>query len=368
MDRIPIVYILDNFYRGGGTENQLAALIDNIDRERFIPYVLNLRTQWPGKSIDIDCEVIYLNTDSVFSLKGVRAIRKVARFLKEKKARILQIYFYESRIVGALAGKLAGVEKMVFCRRDFGWWHNSRMLFVMRQLARLANHFIVNAEAVKTLVARTEKFPAEKIEVIYNGVELAPLTGATELTRNEFDIPDGAPIVGLVANYRPVKRIDRLITAASRMENRQAHFIVVGTGPLENDLKHQAEDLGVADRFHFYHAPHGVYYLLKLFDIGVLASDSEGLSNVLIEYALAGIPAVAFDVGGNGEIIANNESGFVLPNGDIDLLAKKLDQLMSDKNKAASLGRTAAEIARERYDVKNMVKRTEDFYLKILGL
>jgi glycosyltransferase involved in cell wall biosynthesis len=368
MDKIPIVYILDNFYRGGGTENQLAALIDNIDRERFIPYVLNLRTQWPGKSIDVDCEVVYLNTDSVFSLQGVQAIREVARFLKEKKARILQIYFYESRIVGALAGKLAGIEKMVFCRRDFGWWHNSRMLFVMRQLARLAHYFIVNAEAVRKLVARTEKFPAENIEVIYNGVELAPLAGATELKRNDFDIPDGAPIIGLVANYRPVKRIDRLVSAASRMENRQAHFIVVGTGPLEDDLKQQAAELGVGERFHFYHAPHGVYYLLKLFDIGVLTSDSEGLSNVLIEYALAGKPAVAFDVGGNGEIIADDQSGFVLPNGDVDLLAKKLDQLIDDKELAESLGRTAAAVARERYEVKNMVKKTEDFYLKILGV
>jgi glycosyltransferase involved in cell wall biosynthesis len=100
----------------------------------------------------------------------------------------------------------------------------------------------------------------------------------------------------------------------------------------------------------------------------VLASDSEGLSNVLIEYALAGIPAVAFDVGGNGEIIAHDRGGFVLPNGDIDLLARKLDQLINDKELAESLGRTAAEVARERYDVKNMVKKTEDFYLKILGL
>lgn len=367
MDKIPIVYILDNFYRGGGTENQLAILIDNLDRDRFIPYVLNLRSQWPGKSVDIDCEVVYLNTDRTFSWQGIQGVRKVARYLKEKKARILQIYFYESRIIGTLAGKLAGVEKMVFCRRDFGWWHNSKMLFVMRQLARMADFFLVNADAVKVLVAKTEKFPAEKIEVIHNGIRLAPQPEASEITRRDFNIPESAPIVGLVANYRRVKRIDRLITAASRMEDRQTHFIVVGTGPLEDELKKQAAELDLSDRFHFYYAPHGVYYLLKLLNAGVLTSDSEGLSNVLIEYALAGIPTVAFDVGGNSEVVKNNETGFILPDGDIGLLAEKLDRLVNDKNLAESLGRKAAEIAREKYDVKNMVSKTEDFYLKILG-
>ena len=69
--KIPIVYIIDNFYRGGGTENQLAVLIDHLDRTRFTPYVFNLKPQWDGTGIDIDCDVFYLNVSSLVSLNDV---------------------------------------------------------------------------------------------------------------------------------------------------------------------------------------------------------------------------------------------------------------------------------------------------------
>ncbi len=365
-EKIPIVYVLDNFYRGGGTENQLYALIENLDRTRFTPYVFNLRPKWPDKSVDINCDVYYLDVESPLSIAALKAIFKIAKFIKARNVQILQVYFIDSRIIATLAGRLARVKRIVFCRRDGGYWHHrKKLLFLIRQFAKLAHYGLVNAGAMKKIVTQAERFPANKIEVIYNGVELKPVPNAPTVAKSDFNIPDDAPVIGHVANYRQIKRIDRLIEAASMMHNKKVHFLLIGTGPELEKLQSMAEEHGLADRVHF-HFVEGVYNVLKIIDIGVLASRSEALSNVLIEYALAGLPAVAFDVGGNSEIISDGETGYIIKDGDVKQLAEKLDYLLDNPESAKKLGGRAVEIAVEKFDVKNMVTKTENFYINIL--
>ena len=149
---IPIVYVIDHFYRGGGTENQLAILIDNMDRAKFTPYVFNLRPKEPDMSIEIDCEVEYLNVESLFSLAALRAILKMRRHLKQNDVKIVQVYFMDSRAVGVMAGRLAGIRNIVACRRDMGWWHTPKKMFVMRTLGRFARYCLVNANIIKKMV------------------------------------------------------------------------------------------------------------------------------------------------------------------------------------------------------------------------
>jgi len=364
--KIPIAYVIDNFYRGGGTENQLAVLIDNIDRNRFTPYVFNLKPKWTDTEIDIDCDVYYLNVGSLLSLNTFKAISRIASFLKENKVKILQVYFVESRLIGTIAGKLAGMKKIVFCRREMGWWYTPMKLRLFRILARMAHYCLVNAHAIKELVAATEKFPASKIEVVHNGVELKRRGEGKPKERSDFGIPDFAPVVVMVANLRPVKRIDRLIRCAAAMKNDRVHFLVVGDGPLLDDLKVQAESLNIGERFHFYHAKEGVYDILQMSDVGVLTSESEGLSNVLIEYAFAGLPTVAFDSGGNREVVDDGRSGFIIADNDVKLMAAKIDFLFEDVELYRKMGAAAREHAENNFGVASMVKKTEDFYLKIL--
>jgi len=364
-EKVKIVYVIDNFYRGGGTENQLALLIDHMDRRKFTPYVFNLRPRWDDYSIEIDCDVFYLDVDSLISIKAFKAVFKIARFLRKNKIDILQVYFMDSRAIGTIAGKLAGIKRLVFCRRDFGWWHTPRKLKMVRFLAKMANYCLVNARTVKDLVARTEMFPAERIEVIYNGVILQPPNGQGMRSRRDFGIPEDVPVIGLVANLRPVKRVDRLLSAVSMMQNKKVHVLITGFGELLEELESQAQSLGISDRVHFHHVI-GVYHVLKICDIGALTSESEGLSNVLIEYALSGLPTVAFDIGGNSEVVIDNETGFVVPDGDIKTLAAKFDRLLENDDLRQSMGEKARKLATDKFDVVKMTRRTEEFYGRIM--
>jgi glycosyltransferase involved in cell wall biosynthesis len=366
-DKIPIVYVIDNFYRGGGTENQLATLIDHMDRSRFTPYVFNLRSLASGAPIDIDCDVVYLNSDSFLSISFPKAVLKIARFLKEKKVRILQLYFFDSRLVGTLAGRLAGIKPIVFCRREMGWRLSPFKRLLFKRLARLSDYCLVNARAVKEMVVNSESFPESRIEVIYNGLRLKPKEGADLVIREELGIPESAPIVGMVANLRPVKRIDRFIRIAATLKNKNAHFLIIGAGPLLEELRDLAHSLNIDGRVHFYHTVEGVHDIIGQFDIGVLTSESEGLSNVLIEYALSGIPSVAFEVGGNAEVIANDQTGFVIPDEEEMSMAERIDFLLENPDLSGRLGHAAREMAEEKFSIESMVEKAEDFYIHILS-
>ncbi len=364
-EKVPIVYILDNFWRGGGTENQLATLIDHLDRTRFTPYVFNLRPK--ANPIEINCDVIYMNVTRLISFKAIKEMLEMARFLRDKDARLLQVYFVDSRVIGVTAGWFAGMKKIIACRRESGWFKSRYKKFLLRTFGRLAKYRLVNAAAIKEVVSRGEKFPIDKIEVIHNGIDFKPRPGAVECTKSDFGIPESSSVVGMVGNLRPVKRYDRFLEAASRVNNKDVHFLIVGTGPLRDDLEKKAAELGLEDRVHIHHADKGTYYILRLFDIGVSTSESEGLSNVLIEYAMAGLSTLAFDVGGNSEVVSDGETGYILPDGDVAGLSDKLNQLLDDHELAAKFGRRAAELAREKFSVEKMVKATEDFYERILA-
>ena len=362
---IRIAYVIDHFIRGGGTENQLANLVDHLDRSRFEPVVFNMRPFWQEIVTAQPCRVFYLNVSSIFSPKAIRAVYRMWRFFRRERIDILQVYFFDSRLLGTIAGRLAGVPLIVFCRREMGWWHTRLKQAVVRRLARVSQYCLVNAAAIKEMVSRTEAFPVDRIEVVHNGVTFAPQPGSHPVSRSDLGIPEGAPVIGMVGNLRPVKRYDRLVRIAGLMKHRETHFIVIGRGPLLEKLQEQAADLGVAERFHFRHIV-GAYYVVQLFDIGVLTSESEGLSNVLIEYALAGKPAVAFDVGGNREVVVDGETGFVVPDGDEAQVASKLDYLLDNHEIREEQGIRAAETARDKFAMDSMVRRTEQFYERIL--
>lgn len=366
MDKIRIGYVIDRLAPGGGTENQLIQLIRHIDRDRFTPIIFNLRPESYG-TIDLGCERIFFDVESLFRPSTIGAFFRMKRLMKEKKVDMLQIYFFDGRIIGTLAGMLAGIHPRVFCRREMGWWYTRARLFVTQRMAALSDYCLVNANCIKELVAATEHFPKEKIEVVYNGVDLHLSASEKRPKKSDFGIPEDSPLVGVVSNLRGVKRIDRFIDIASRINNKNTHFMIIGKGPLENELKAQCQKLGLSERVHFHYTVDNTHDIIGLFDVGVLSSESEGLSNVLIEYALAGIPSAAFKVGGNPEVIADGETGYVAENGDIDSLAQKIDGLLDNDAERKIFGDNARRRAEELFGVKAMVKKTEDFYSKILG-
>ena len=263
-----------------------------------------------------------------------------------------------------MAGRLAGVKNIVVNRRDMGWWYSTPALAWTNRVNRFTRFCLTNAEAVRQVVHKHEPFELDQSRVIHNGVDHEPSTNPA-VTRQDLNIPDTAPVVGIVANLKKIKRIGLFLRVAEQIENKSTHFVIVGTGPDEEILKVQVETSPVNGRVTFYQTVDHVFDVMSLFDVGVLTSETEGLSNVLIEYALASRPAVAFDTGGNAEVIEDGETGYVIPDDDEALMARRINELLADPRKRESMGRRARERALERFSRKRMVARMEEFYTEI---
>jgi len=364
--KIPIVFLIDAFTKGSGTENQLEIIINNLDSDRFAPYLVILRNVNDEEISDIKCPVISLGVGSLISLKTVFSLWNFVRFLKKNYINIMQIFFQDSNIFGVIAGRLAGIRKIIISRRDMGWWYGSKYLKYANFINKFSSHCLVNAEAVKEVVVQHETFNRDQVSVIYNGIPEKEIQSGI-ISRKDFNIPDDSNLIGIVANLKPIKQIDLFLEMASLLKNDKNHFIIIGQGILEQELRNQAAQLGLMSNLHFYHTTDHTNEVIRLFDVGVLTSQSEGLSNVLIEYAINKVPAVAFDVGGNGEIIIDGKSGFLIKPYDVENLKDKVESILEGKSNTINFDLETQKLINEKFSVKQLMHQTEQYYNGILN-
>jgi glycosyltransferase involved in cell wall biosynthesis len=360
---IRILYLLDVLNGFGGTERQLLELIRHMDRSRFDPMVVTLYSMdMPHEAGfgGLGCPTRCLGIRKLLSADGLRAALHLASEIRRQRIDIVHTFFPDAGILGTIAGRLGGA-RVVVGRRDLGYWYTPRYLRVLRLLQRFADAYLVNSQAVRNAVSRSEGVDLARVEVIHNGFFDFP-SGPSRLTLGDLGFPEGAKLVGIVANLRPIKRLDRFVEMAAGIRDRQACYLIVGHGEQRDALIEQARRAGLGDRFRITHTIHDVLEIVKLFRVGVLTSESEGLSNTLVEYGLAGVPAVAFDVGGNREVIEDQSSGFLVSPYDVDTLRGRVEEILANETLREHLGFRAQVVCANRFAGAMMVDKTQTFY------
>ena len=234
---------------------------------------------------------------------------------------------------------------------------------------------MANSQAVKRVVQQHEHVAAEKISVIYNGFVASPEkhSVAAEVFRRLGAI-EGSPIIGMVANIRPIKRIDALIEAFAIVHGNfpLARLAIVGDYDskqgevVQERLAILANQLGVGDYVTFTGGVEDPMSYVSQFSVAVLCSESEGLSNSLIEYMQAGRPIVCTDTGGNPELIQDGFNGFLVPVGNANALADRLIDLLSNGSLAQRLGDAARESVLSTCSLSRMVNEQMACYDEVL--
>jgi len=176
--------------------------------------------------------------------------------------------------------------------------------------------------------------------------------------------------VGISANFtRQVKRVDVFIRAAALVLKEIPHvrFCIAGEGNLRDELVGLSRELGISGNVMFLGALTDVHDVLKGWDIGVLSSDSEGMSNSILEYMASGIPVVATAVGGNRELVEEGVNGFLVARGDHVSMAARICELLEDRDLRKRMGDQGRRIVSEKYDWEIVKGEYESFYLRLLG-
>lgn len=359
MTPLGILHILPGLWVGG-VQSQLLTVLGNYDRSRYYPIVCSLSGNGAigRKMEDRGVEVLCLNK---FGRRfNPTIIRDLYSLMKRREIKIVRTHQYHANLYGRIAANLAGVPCIVASIHNI--YNRDKKIhrrMINRFLAGLTDKIIAVSETVGRDIMKYDSIPEDKIMVIYNGIETSRFVGKSEgsAVRKEFGIPSHVSVIGIVGRLVHQKGHKYLLEAMVRIKAKfpGSLLLIVGDGPLKENLTEYANSLGIGDGVIFTGSRMDIPDLLTAMDIFVFPSFREGLGNALLEAMAAGKPIIATDVAPMREIINSDEVGILVPPRDSDVLGSAIERLLSERAQAEALGRAARKRALSFFDIKNTV-------------
>jgi len=370
MARIRILFCIDTVGYDAGTERQLGELIRRIDPARFELHLCCFEDSPQMRALAPHAQLLVLPLTRFYSPRGLLQIHRLRRCINEQQIDLVHTFMNKARIVGVLAARKSACKAVIAAYRNLGYWLSPRLAVLLRWLNRSTTRILANSEGVKRWVSQSEHLDSNKIDVLYNGVDMAkyvPDLGDPAVPRS-LGVPDSAKVVGIVANYRPVKDHALFLRAAALVARQvpDAAFLLVGTGPLREELGRLALELGIADKVFFTDGKGRVIDYLARMSVACLSSESEGFSNAILEYMAAGLPVVATSEGGNAEAVEHGVTGFIVPGRQPESFAQPIMELLADDARRSAMGRAGLERCRRLFDIDIAVRCLEEYYEHLL--
>jgi glycosyltransferase involved in cell wall biosynthesis len=337
-----------------GTETQLLALINTLDRSHIEPSLVLLDGEGElSRSLEpTDCAVLRLGVRKLVSGSAIRAARRLRTFWRTTRPDVVQVYFLDASYFAIPLARLCGIRPIVRVRNNLGYWLTRKHRIMNRIINAMVDISLTNSEAGRHALIEADGLNPQAVQVIENGVDLDRFP-VSSLPLNQ---------VGCVANLRAVKNVDGLMRAAKIVCEQlpRVSFNVAGDGPQRQKLEQLHTALGLGSRFVFCGSVSDVPRFLQSVGVAVLPSHSEGMSNALLEYMAAGRAIVATDVGANAAVL--DGAGVVVPPGDDQALAEAIMGLIRDPERSNRLGAAARRRVETTYSRDAMRRRFEAFY------
>jgi glycosyltransferase involved in cell wall biosynthesis len=358
----------------GGAEKQLYQLATGLNPALFKPILVQLTPAHtpaaPAGRIG-NLDLFHLPIRRFYTGEGIYRIRQICRLARLERVQIIHTFFDKSEVVGWLTSKFSAIPIWVTSRRDLGFKRKRIYREIFKLSSRGCERVIANCLAVKAQAVREENLPAEKIEVIYNGLDLPQNEVSLQngSLRKELGLSRDTTLVGMVANFNfEIKGHRYFVEAAKALSDRSmgATFVLVGDGPLRKRYEQMVLELGLKEKVRFLGKRDDVPSILSSLDIAVQSSTSEGLSNVILESMAAGKPVVASDVGGSSELVSDGMNGYLVPPADSRALAEAIETLLQNPRKGIQMGRVGKSMVQDKFSQKHMVENYEKLYISLL--
>ncbi len=367
-----ILYIIDSMFGVGGAELALLRMVKHLPPERFECCVITFHTNEAGRQLlqQFPCRVFHWHLNNAYDRNAWKVGRQIYELVQRERIDVVHTIFETSDLWAGPITKAAGAKVLVSSRRDMGILRRGHHKVGYRLLSGIYDQIQTVSESVRRYTIDTDKINPSRILAIHNGIDAKQhaLPDDVARIRVELRLDPTLPVVVCVANFRQVKGIDVLVRAASLARKKApAQYLIVGhfgKNALDSAYTESVltlnKELRNESSVRFIGESNQVPALLKLADLFVLPSRSEGLSNALLEAMQMGLPCVATDVGGNPEVIVEGETGYLVPSEDHQAMAEKIVLLLNDPAMRQGMG----EASRRRI-VQHFT--TEAMVAKILG-
>ncbi len=352
-----------------GAERVILNLAQDADTLSFVGALHNAHN--PHLEMIDEAQKMGLRT-AVFNSRGridLKTIFDIKKFLRDNQIDILHTHNYKSDIVGFWAA-LLGKTKWVATNHV---WHGlDRKLrfyekidaFVLRFAARVV---AVSNEIKEDLVA--QNIPAEKVQVIDNGIDIDQFSRprSVEELKEDLGIHKDDVVVTIVGRLSPEKGHETFLKAAKDVlaRKKSVKFLVVGDGPISDELRAMAAKLGLNGHVTFTGARKDMDGIYAVSDLMVNASSIEGLPMTILEAMAAKVALIVTPVGAVPKVIQYGINGVIFPTGDALGLSKEICLLIDEPSRRKSLIEHAYQDVCERFSSTAMVQQYKQIYESI---
>jgi glycosyltransferase involved in cell wall biosynthesis len=290
---------------------------------------------------------------------------RLRRLLKGEQFDLVHAHIYASIAAAAIATLETDVP-LVITEHTEASWQDWRARWVSRWVYRRAARIIAVSTPIRRRLIERDDVHPDLITIVPNAVASASEPHADAPLPTELR---ERPLVGVVARLQPEKGVASFLKAAARVAPQfpEAHFVVAGDGPFQQELVALTEDLDLGSRVHFLGFRSDASALMRSLDVLVAPSLTEGSPLVTLEAMAAGVPVVASAVGGIPDQIRHDKEGLLVPPGDTDALGNALLALLRDPPRARRLGEAGRRRVASRFSHATMVRQIEDVYRDVLG-
>jgi glycosyltransferase involved in cell wall biosynthesis len=284
--------------------------------------------------------------------------RRLFDLIRREHFDLVHAHVYASEIAAWLA-TLPGRVPLVLTEHTEADWRSGWARWLSRRAYHDAAHVIAVSNRIEQCLLTIDRVPSTRVTVIPNGLPSLPVEPASAGLSLFDDHPEG-PIVGVVARLEPEKGVAYFLEAAARVAPLapDVRFVVIGDGPLRNDLELHAERLGLGNRVRFLGLRLDAPALVSSLDLLAVPSLSEGTALRILEAMSVGVPIVATSVGGIPDQIRHGREGLLVPAGDSEALGAAMLELLRDPDRARRLGEAGRQRLITEFDYEVMLQRT----------
>ncbi len=358
-----------------GAEVQMYILVKALSTEPSVnisAIVLN-----PGKlaeqlkSIGIDVSVFDESKHGFFQLRHL-----ITEKLRAKNIDILHSHRYKENILAGMVKNRCAIKKLVQtvhgAAEPFGGVKRIKSGFINALNIYYSKKYFDRLIAVSNDLASqlTDIYPAEKITAVHNSVDFSAVHCPENRNKIklELGLSENDIIIGTAGRLVPIKAYDIFIEMAVNIRKTQknAKFLLVGDGPLRNDLEKKTEELNISDSVKLLGFRDDIADIMNCMDIFVVSSHHEGIPMVVLEAMAMGKPVVSTKVGGLVEIIEHNKSGLLVDAVNANALADACLAILNDSNLKVSLSSGARNRIEEEFSSDIQKKRILEVYSEVL--
>lgn len=376
---IPVIHFITRLIVGGAQENTLhtATLLD--PTRYSVQVISGAQTGSEGSLIEeARQQGIYLRIHpelvrQISPLKDLLALIKLYRLLRREPCQVLHTHSSKAGILGRLAGHLAGTP--VIIHTVHGWSFHDYMSPWLRKTYILLERWM--AHYTQALVTVSQKdidkglhagigYP-EQYHLIRSAIPIEQFDASLfdrNKVRQALGIPEQAVIIGFVGRFSPQKNPLDWVRIAERIgqHDNDVFFLMVGDGPLRDQVEAQLLQAGIRDRTVLTGLRRDIPALLASMDIFIHTSLWEGLPRAIAQAMCMGLPVLAYSADGVQEIIQNGENGYIFQPGDVDKLIEVCEHLIQHPELRKALGQRGHEHVIHEFDLQKMIVQISALY------